>query len=107
MGTERLEDALLALRSRYDPTVVDRDIIYYLSLGESPDEKWTVTLTPSSCSLLRGRVGDAHCVLKTRADLFVRLIHGSYQPGPADFALGRIKTNDIGLLLKLRKAFAF
>ena len=102
-----LEDALLSLRARYRPAGVDREIVYYLSLGDSADEKWTVTLTPSSCSLSPGRVGDAHCILKMRADLFVKVMNGSYKPGAMDFALGKIKTNDIGLLMRLRQAFGF
>jgi long-chain acyl-CoA synthetase len=106
MGSPSLRDALESLATRYDAAAIDRETIYYLSLGDGPDEKWTVTLTPTSCALAPGRVGNAHCVLKTTSDLFLKLIDGSYQPGALDFMTGKLKTNDIGLLLQLRKAFA-
>jgi long-chain acyl-CoA synthetase len=106
MGSPSLRDALESLAKRYDGAAIDRETIYYLSLGDGPDEKWTVTLTPTSCSLAPGRVGNAHCVLKTTSQLFLKLIDGSYQPGAVDFMTGKLKTNDIGLLLRLRQAFA-
>jgi hypothetical protein len=96
---------LESLRSRYRPSVVDREIIYYLSLGDGADDKWTVTLTPTDCSMTRGRVGDAHCVLKMRADLFARLVDGTFKPGALDFMTGKLKTSDVNLLLRLREAF--
>jgi hypothetical protein len=46
-------------------------------------------------------------VLKMPAALFIRMVHGSYKPGPMDFLSGKIKTNDVALLLKLQQAFGF
>jgi long-chain acyl-CoA synthetase len=106
MGSRSLRDTLESLAARYDAAKVDRETIYYLSLGDGPDEKWTVTLTPTACALAPGRTGNAHCVLKTTSDLFLKMIDGSYQPGALDFMTGKLKTNDIGLLLRLRQAFA-
>jgi hypothetical protein len=106
MGSPRLRDTLESLATKYDGAGIDRETIYYLSLGDGPDEKWTVTLTPTSCALAPGRVGNADCVLKTTSDRFLGLIDGSYQPGALDFVTGKLKTNDIGLLLRLRQAFA-
>jgi len=103
----QLEARLLSLRSRYDPTRVSHETVYYLTLGDEPGDKWTVTLTPSACTIAPGRVGTAHCVLKMRAALFVELLDGSFEPKARDFMLGRIKTNDVGLLLTLRQAFGF
>jgi hypothetical protein len=100
-----VQAALESLRTRYKPSTIDREIVYYLSLGEGPDEKWTVTLTPTACSMTRGRVGNAHCVLKMRAEVFRRLVDGSFKPGAIDFMTGKIKTNDINLLLRLQQAF--
>ena len=97
---------LESLRARYNASTIDREIVYYLSLGDGPDDKWTVTLTPTDCSMTRGRVGNAHCVLKMGAELFMRLVDGSFKPGAIDFMTGKIKTNDIDLLLRLRQAFA-
>jgi long-chain acyl-CoA synthetase len=105
MSSPSLRDTLESLVTRYDAAKVDRETIYYLSLGDSPDQKWTVTLTPTSCSFAPGRVGDAHCVLKTSSELFLKLIDGAYQPGALDFMTGKLKTNDIGLLIRLREAF--
>src|SRR6266480_2111340 len=98
MPSRSLEACLESLRAKYKPGAVDRDITYYLSLGEAPAEKWTVTLTPTSCSAVPGRVGDAQCVLKMRADLFMKLVDGSYKPGALDFVTGKLKTNNIELL---------
>lgn len=106
MAGPTLRDTLESLAARYHAAAIDRETVYYLSLGDGPDEKWTVTLTPTSCTLAPGRVGNADCVLKTTSDLFRRLVDGSYQPGALDFMTGKLKTNDIGLLLRLRQAFA-
>jgi putative sterol carrier protein len=105
MANQKLQDALEALRARYSAAAIDRETIYYLSLGDRADEKWTVTLSPTSCSMAPGRVGDAHCVLKMRGDLFMKLIDGSYKPGAMDFVTGKIKTSDVNLLLRLQQAF--
>ena len=107
MPSSPLEERLESLRSRYKPGAVDRETVYYLSLGEGPGEKWTVTLTPTSCSAVPGRVGDAQCVLKMSADLFIKMVDGSYKPGALDFMTGKLKTNNIELLLRLRQAFGF
>lgn len=106
MGRSSMRETLESLATRYDAASIDRETIYYLSLGEGPDDKWTVTLTPTSCALAPGRVGNAHCVLKTTSDLFRKLIDGSYRPGAFDLLSGKLKTNDVGLLMRLRQAFA-
>jgi hypothetical protein len=100
-----LQETLEGLRRRYRPGVVTARTTYYLSLGDGAGDKWTVTLTPTDCDMAPGRVGDADCVLKMPADLFARLVAGTYQPGPMDFIRGKIKTSDVALLLKLRSAF--
>jgi long-chain acyl-CoA synthetase len=105
MPSQSLEACLESLRTNYKPGAVDRETTYYLSLGEAPGEKWTVTLTPTSFSAVPGRIGDAQCVLKMRADLFVKMVDGSYKPGALDFMTGKLKTNNIELLLRLRQAF--
>jgi len=105
MPSHSLEDCLESLRTNYKPGGVDRETTYYLSLGDAPGEKWTVTLTPTSCSAAPGRIGEAQCVLKMRADLFMKMVDGSYKPGALDFMTGKLKTNNIELLLRLRQAF--
>ena len=101
----QLQETLEGLKARYRPGVVAKKTTYYFSLGEAAGEKWTVTLTPEGCELAPGRVGDADCVLKMSADLFVRLVAGTYKPGAMDFMSGKIKTSDVGLLMKLQQAF--
>ncbi len=106
MSRANLGEKLRSMEARYNPAAIDRETVYYLSLGDSPEEKWTVTLTPTSCALAPGRVGDAHCVLKMTADLFLKMLDGSFRPGALDLMTGKLKTNDVGLLLRLRQAFA-
>lgn len=97
--------ALEGMRARYVFGKIAQPTTYYLSLGDGPGEKWTATLTPTTCDMVPGRVGDANCVLKMPADMFVRMVGGSYKPGAMDFLTGKIKTNDVPLLLKLQQAF--
>ena len=105
--SQALRDTLEGLRTRFRPGAVDKATTYYLSLGEADDEKWTVTLTPTTCELVQGKTGQADCVLKTSADLFIKMLAGKHKPGPMDFMSGKIKTSDIDLLLRLQKAFGF
>jgi len=105
VANPRLQQVLEGLQARYKPDTIDREIVYYLSLGDDPADKWTVTLTPTGCSMAPGRVGNAHCVLKTSAELFMKMVDGSYQPNALDFMKGKLKTSDLDLLLRLRKAF--
>jgi long-chain acyl-CoA synthetase len=106
MGTgSNLAGTLEGLRTRFKAGIIAKKTTYYLSLGEGDGEKWTVTLTPAACDVQPGKVKDADCVLKTSADLFSRLVSGTWQPGVADFLTGKIRTNDIDLLKKLQLAF--
>lgn len=104
---QQLVDALEGMRARYRSGTVAQPTTYYLSLGDGPGEKWTATLTSTTCEMVPGRVGNANCVLKMPADLFMRMVRGGYRPGPMDFLSGKIKTNDLPLLLKLQQAFGF
>ena len=103
--TPNIEETLQRLRSRFKPVAVARKTTYYLSLGSGEAEKWTVTLTPTSCEMTPGKIENADCVLKMPSPLFMKLLSGGFKPGPMDFITGRVKTNDIGLLIQLQKAF--
>ena len=103
--SQELRDTLDGLKARFRPGAVDKKTTYYLSLGDAPDEKWTVTLTDTTCDLAQGKIGSADCVLKTSADLFVKIMSGAHKPGPMDFMAGKIKTNDLDLLQRLQRAF--
>jgi long-chain acyl-CoA synthetase len=103
--SQALRDTLDGLKTRFRPGSVDRKTTYYLSLGEGEGEKWTVTLTGDACEVAPGKPANADCVLKTSADLFVKIMNGTHKPGPMDFMTGKIKTNDIDLLQRLQRAF--
>ncbi len=95
--------ALIAsFQSRYVPGHVDRTITYYFSIGE---EKHTLVVTPTSATVTAGKPENADCVVKAHPDVFLALVLNGKQPGPLDIARGRFKTNDVGLLLKLRPCF--
>jgi len=105
--SQALRETLDGLKARFRPGSVDKKTTYYLSLGDGPGEKWTVTLTGTTCDVVEGKSGNADCVLKTSADLFVKIMSGAHKPGPMDFMTGKIKTNDIDLLQRLQRAFGF
>lgn len=107
MPTTDLETTLADLKARYRPASVQKKTTYYLSLGDGPGEKWTVTLTPEACEVTPGKTENSDCVLKTSADLFRNLVAGSWKPGVGDFLTGKIKTSDVDLLQTLQKAFGF
>lgn len=100
-----LQGTLDGLKTRYRSGVVGKTTTYYLSLGDGPGEKWTVTLTPAACDVKQGKLENADCVLKTSAELFSRLVAGTWQPGISDFLTGKIRTNDVDLLKKLQRSF--
>jgi long-chain acyl-CoA synthetase len=102
-----LQKTLEELKSRFRPGAVKKPTTYYLSLGDGPGEKWTVTLGPDSCEVKPGKTENADCVLKTSADLFTKLVAGTWKPGVGDFLTGKIKTSDVDKLQQLQKAFGF
>jgi long-chain acyl-CoA synthetase len=102
-----LTKTLEGLKQRFKPGALgsDKAITYYLSLGDGADEKWTVTVSKTSCELQPGKPANADCVLKTSADLFAKLVAGTWKPGFTDFMTGKIKTSDVEKLQLLQKAF--
>jgi long-chain acyl-CoA synthetase len=100
-----LAKTLEGLKQRFKPGAVNAPTVYYLSLGDAPGEKWTVTLTPTACELAPGKPENADCVLKTSSELFAELAAGSWKPGVMDFMSGKIKTSDVDKLQRLQKAF--
>jgi putative sterol carrier protein len=105
--SEELRSTLEAMKTRFKPGSVDKKTTYYLSLGEKEGEKWTITLTPTGCEVAPGKIEKADCVLKMSAELFVKLVGGTFQPGLTDFMSGKIKTSDLDLLKRLQQAFGF
>lgn len=103
--SQALVDAFERLKQRYKKNVVKKPTVFYLSLGDAPDQKWVMTLTPEECTAAPGKSESADVVLKTSEDLFVKLIRGEWVPGAMDFMRGKIKTNDIEGLKLLKDAF--
>ena len=100
-----LQATLDDLKARFVPGVVDKSTIYYLSLGDGPDDKWTVTVTATGCTVAQGKPANADCVVKTSRELFAKLVDGTWKPGFTDFMSGKIKTSDVEKLQQLQKAF--
>jgi long-chain acyl-CoA synthetase len=107
MPPTALEKTLQDLKTRFHPGAVKKKTVYYLSLGDAPGEKWTVTLNPDSCEVTPGKPENADCVFKTSADLFQQLVAGTWKPGIGDFLTGKVKTSDVDKLQQLQKAFGF
>jgi long-chain acyl-CoA synthetase len=105
LAMTQLQTKLEALKARFKAGSVDETTTYYLSLGDGADEKWTLTVTPESCHVTPGKIEVADCVLKTSADLFMKLVDGTWKPDARDFLLGKIKTSDVLLLRRLQEAF--
>ncbi len=103
--SQALVDAFERLKQRFKKNVVTKPTVFYLSLGDAPDQKWVMTLTADECSAAPGKSDSADVVLKTSEDLFVKLIRGEWVPGAMDFMRGKIKTNDIEGLKLLKDAF--
>lgn len=95
-------DLLLAFPSRYIPGRVDRPLTYYFSVG---DDRYTLHLTPTACTLTPGKVENADCVVKADPAVFLALVLHNKTPGPLDIARGKFKTNDPSLLVKLKDCF--
>ena len=77
---------------------------YYFSVGE---HRYTVRLSPESCTVEEGKIGEADYVLKTTPDLFEKMVIKGKMPGPLDIARGKVKTNDPLALKRLRDYFDF
>jgi putative sterol carrier protein len=77
---------------------------FYFSLGE--DEKWTVALDQDKCTITEGKPAkDADCFFKASEEMFLDVWNGKHTPGPTDFMMGRIKSNNPLLLKEFVGAF--
>lgn len=93
---------LNGLAARFVPGKTDKTVRYYFSVGE---DKYTMVLSSTACTVTPGRDGDADCVVKAHPDVFSDLVLKNKAPGPLDIARGRFKTNDPGLLMLLKDCF--
>lgn len=101
--SDELRATFQDLQKRFKPGAVAKDTTFYFSLGD--EEKWTLTLTPKEFKVVQGKVENADCVLKTSADLFIKMMKGAYRPGIGDFLSGKVKSNDPEMLKVLEEAF--
>lgn len=94
-----------AMPSHYRAGRIDRAMSYYFSIG---DHKYTVKVDATTCVVEEGKtIENANCVLKTTPELFEKMVIHGKMPGPIDIARGKVKTNDVGALTKLRDLFDF
>ena len=111
MKKEHSEHPLVALfrnlESRYLPGKIDRSLVFYFSLGNDSDEKWTAHLGPDSCALAPGKPAgqSADCVLKTSVEIFTKIVTEGYMPTGVEVMSGQVKSNDVGLLATFQTAF--
>ena len=97
-------DVFKGLSKRFNKANVKAARTFYFSLGD--DEKWTVALTPEKCTVSEGKPDkDADCFFKASEEMFLNVWNGKHTPGPSDFPMGRIKSNNPMLLKEFVEAF--
>lgn len=103
-----VEPLMTYLNDRFAPEKVSVPITWYFSLGEASDCKWTLSVNSEQVQYYPGKPnhGQADCVLKTDLRTFERIIKEGYVPGFAEFASGKIKTNNPQHLYSLQSVFS-
>ena len=98
-----IETIFASLPGSYVTGVIDRDSVYYFSMGTV---KKTVRLTRDGCVVENGRtVDNADCVCKTDESFFLSIREDGYRPGMGDFMSGKIKSNNPAALQLFLRAF--
>jgi long-chain acyl-CoA synthetase len=91
---------------RFIRDAVARKTVWYFTLGDDENLKWTVQAEPQRCTVTRGKpAGGADCVIKTSPAMIEKIIREGYAPAPAEFVSGSIKTSDVELLMSFASAF--
>ena len=103
-----VEPLMSYLNDRFSPEKVSAPITWYFSLGEASDCKWTLSVDAEQVKFYPGKPnqGQADCVLKTDLRTFERIVKEGYVPGFAEFASGKIKTNNPQHLYSLQSVFS-
>jgi putative sterol carrier protein len=100
----QIGDVFKSLPKLFQKGSVKTPRTFYFSLGE--DEKWTVALDQDQCSITEGKPAkDADCFFKASEEMFLDVWTGKHTPGPTDFMMGRIKSNNPLLLKEFVGAF--
>ena len=103
--SEQLDKIFEELQKRFKRDVFDKKVVYYFSLGNTEDDKYTVYVDNEKCTVKKGKHTDnADCVVKTSVEMFIRIVKEGYEPDLSDGLFGRFKTNDPSLLLKFKRA---
>ncbi len=76
---------------------------FYFSLDDV--EKWTVTLSPETCTVVAGKTDDADCFFKSTSKIFLDVWSGKKTPSATDFITGAIKSNNPLMLKEFMGAF--
>ena len=101
------ERLLSELGEKFSVERVESPISWYFSLGERADEKWTLMVSDHGVEYHQGKPqkGQADCVLKTDISVFTRMVREGYVPSFAEFAEGKVKTNNPNLLRAFQSVF--
>jgi long-chain acyl-CoA synthetase len=100
-----LEALFEELPGRFLPAEVEKAISWYFSLGG--ENRWSVQVDKEGCQVAKGRPsgGKADCVIKTTPEIIAKIIRQAYVPEVTEFVSGKIKTNEIPLLMAFSKVF--
>ncbi|MEM6791144.1 MAG: AMP-binding protein [Myxococcota bacterium] len=95
------------LPKRFVAGKVDKEVVFYFTLGAEPEAKWTARVGPEDCAIEPGKPqnGGADCVLKTTSDIFIKMVNEAYMPTPVEVMSGLVKSNDVALLATFQEAF--
>ncbi len=95
-GPSSAERLMIELSEKFSAERVKKPVSWYFSLGERSDEKWTLSVDQEQVIYHVGKPqqGKADCVLKTDLVIFTRMVREGYVPSFAEFAEGKVKTNN-------------
>jgi putative sterol carrier protein len=100
----QIGDVFKGLPKLFQKDKVKTPRTFYFSLGDT--EKWTVALAPDKVTVTEGKPDqDADCFFKATEEMFLNVWSGKHTPGPSDFLMGRIKSNNPMLLKEFVEAF--
>ena len=104
-----LQAIFAELEERFQPSAVEKSVSWYFSLEGAESERWTVYVEKEGVAVTRGRPkgGKADCVVKTSPEMLKRIVRDAYVPSVPEFVSGKIKTNEIPLLMEFSRVFHF
>lgn len=95
------------LNQKFEKDQLDQPVTYYFTLGNSDEEKWSIQVNATDCTIYKGkpRNGNADCVVKTSPEVFRKIVQERYVPSFDEFMDGTIKTNSPDLLARFGAVF--